>query len=473
MKTLPARAELAIAASLALTLAACANAPPQSHTAPTVEPPRPVIVVGAGMAGLGAARALQQGGFDVLVLEARDRIGGRAWTRDLAGAPVEMGAMYIHGIEGNPVAEVSEALGLSYEPRKWGLGAAYDAASRSRVDDEAMRFMLTVFSFEQELPDLAKALPADASLADAIEHHLDQEELEGEERRFAAFALYQLLAELYDAGPPARISLRHYGAYQDLEGGDHLLEGGYLTLVDALAEGLDIRLEEPVRRIAHGPEGVTITTGAGEYRGSHAIVTVSVGVLQAGSIEFEPPLSPGKRAAIARLDMGNLEKVILRFEEPFWRTGSGVANLCYVGERPGEFPAFLDFTDYAGAPTILCLYGGQSARDVLASMTDGEIAGRALAVLGEILGSEIPEPLAVAVTRWRDDPFARGSYSYLPVGSSPADMRTLGAPEGTTLLFAGEATEPEYYGTVHAALLSGLREARRIGGEGLSLVAAE
>ncbi len=461
------------ASILFFLLAGCESLSPQPEYSPPAQEPRPVIIVGAGVAGLSAARALHEGGFDVLILEARDRIGGRTWTEDCAGAAVEMGAMFIHGIEGNPVAELCDALDLNYEPRPWGLGAVYDVHSASRIDAKAMRFMLTLFSFENELTTLAETLPPDASMADAIRSFLDRQGLEGEERRLASFALNQILVELFDGGPPERTSLRYYDQYEEFEGGDHLLEGGYVTLVEALAEGLDIRLEEPVERIAHGAQGVIVTTDSGEYRGSHAIVTVPLGVLKAGSIEFDPPLSPRKRAAIERLDMGNLEKVILRFETPFWRperTGSGTANLAYIGERPGEFPTFMDFTDHAGAPTLLCLYGGQSARDVLDSMSDEEIAERALEVLGEILEREVPEPSAVAVTRWRDDPFARGSYSYLPVGASPDDMRELGAPESATLLFAGEVTVPEYYGTVHAALLSGLREARRMGGEGLTLV---
>jgi monoamine oxidase len=215
---------------------------------------------------------------------------------------------------------------------------------------------------------------------------------------------------------------------------------------------------------------VSITTATATYRGSHAIVTVPLGVLKAEKIQFEPPLSETRRAAIQRLDLGNLEKVILRFEEPFWRKGKGTSNLAYIGDPPGEFPVFLDFTAHGDAPTLVCLYGGKTAREVLASMSDEEISKRALEVLGEILGREIPEPSAIALTRWRDDPFAGGSYSYLPVGASPADMRALGEPESPTLLFAGEATVPEHYGTVHAALMSGLREARRIGGETLELV---
>ncbi len=453
-----------------LALAACASpTEPPVPEAPREELPPPVIVVGAGISGLSAARALEAAGFEVVVLEARDRLGGRTWTRDLAGAPVEMGAMFLHGIVDNPVAQVSDALGLRYVPERRGLGAVYDAASGARVEGNPFRFMAAVFDFESQLPALTRELPEQASMADAIELYLEREGLEGQERRLAYFALACLLVELYDASPPDDMGLSHYGEYLELEGGNHLLEGGYATLVEALAQGLDVRLEEPVTRIEHGEAGVRVLARSGEHRGSHAIVTVPLGVLKAGAIAFEPPLPEHKRAAIERLEMGTMEKVVLRFETPFWREGEGTSNLAYIGEPPGRFPVFMDFTDPAGAPTLVCLYGGQSALDVLDEMSDAEIEQRALEVLAELLGREFPAPLAVAITRWRDDPFARGSYSYLPVGASPADMTELGMPVGSRLLFAGEATVPEYYGTVHAALLSGLREARRIGGERATL----
>jgi monoamine oxidase len=309
-------------------------------------------------------------------------------------------------------------------------------------------------------------------MAEAIDYYLDEEGLSGEPRRRASFALKNLLVELYDAGPPDRTSLRYYDQYEEFAGGDQLIEGGYAALVEALAEGLDIRLNQPVKKIVHGEARVVLTTDSKAYRGSHAIVTVPLGVLKAGAIAFDPPLPPEKRAAIERLDMGTMEKVILVFETAFWRQGPGPAGFVYIGRKPGEFPVFLDFTDHAGEPALVCLYGGQSARDILA-MTDEQIKVRAQQVLEEILGRKIPQARAVEVTRGRDDPFARGAYSYLPVGASPDDMRQLGAPVGERLLFAGEATVPEYYGTVHAAMMSGLREARRIAGDKVTLPGLE
>ena len=458
------RARGALVVSLAV-LAGCAA----TAARPEPEAPPPVIVVGAGVAGLSAARALHDAGLEVVVLEARDRIGGRAWTPDVGGAPVDAGAMFVHGVVGNPLAALCDALGIAHEPSGFGLGPVFDAASGAALEEQMMMQLgFTMRDFENQLERLAASLPEDASMRDGIEAFLDgADDLSEEERRVASFALTQLLIEIYESGPPELMSLDNYveAPYEEFAGGNHVVAGGYVTLVEALADGLDVRLGEPVTGIHHGPDGVAVTTASGEHRGSHAIVTVPLGVLKAGAIEFDPPLPASKRGAIERLDMGNLEKVVLRFETPFWRERGASGTILYIAENPGEFPAFVDWTDAAGAPTLVCLYGGRSARDVLAKWADGEIASRAMEGLRDIFGADVPPPTATLVTRWRDDPWARGSYSYLPIGSSPDDMRELGAPVGERLLFAGEATEPELYATVHGALVSGLREARRIAGE--------
>ncbi len=422
----------------------------------------PVIVVGAGVAGLGAARALVGAGHRAIVFEARDRIGGRVWTVELAGAPVDAGAMFIHGRVDNPVADLFEAWELEHAPRGWGLQPVFDARRGVALEGGALRVVRAIGAFERASVTLADALPAEASLADAVAAHVGG--LAAEDREVDRFAIEHLFLDLVESGPLSRMSLRHYvhSEFVELDGGDHVPARGFGAFVDRLAEGLDIRLSEPVRRIAHGEDGVSVTTTGGEYAASHVIVTVPLGVLQTGAIEFDPPLPERKRGAIDRLDTGNLEKVVLRFEEAFWAEHDAGPTIVYFGERPGERPGFLDLSAAAGEPVLVGLFGGQSARDLLARERDDRIVAEALAALRDVFGEDVPEPLASLVTRWHSDPHARGSYSYIPVGSDPDDMRALAAPVGQRLLFAGEATSPTAFGTVHGALWSGVREAERI-----------
>jgi len=177
-------------------------------------------------------------------------------------------------------------------------------------------------------------------------------------------------------------------------------------------------------------------------------------------LEFAPPLPDRKRVSIDRLAMGTLEKVVLRFGDAFWRR-PGRTNLVYLSQEPGEFPFFADLTPYTGEPILACLYCGDFA-DRAAAMSDNELIDRAAAVVGEISGVTGRQPTDGRVTRWRADPFALGAYSYLPVGSSGADLENLAEPVGSRLLFAGEATSAIYSGYVHGGIVSGAREAARL-----------
>ena len=196
------------------------------------------------------------------------------------------------------------------------------------------------------------------------------------------------------------------------------------------------------------------------FVGTHALVTVPVGVLRAGAIAFTPPLPAAKTDALERLDTGNLEKVVLTWDERWWD-----GNIEFVDAAgAGVFPEFYDLTSVAGAPVLVGLYGGRFATSIQEEPSDAAIVEAALDVLAAVYGS-VPTPRATAVTRWTTDPYARGSYVFLPSGASPDDIDAVAAPVGERLLFAGEGTSREYYGNVHAAVLSGLREARRLGVE--------
>ena len=182
------------------------------------------------------------------------------------------------------------------------------------------------------------------------------------------------------------------------------------------------------------------------------IVTVPLGVLKAGTITFDPPLGESKRAAIARLGFGVLDKVVLAFSEPFWPQSPDVVGL--VGAQQ-PLPILVNGLSFGAGPLLVGLRGGAAARS-RESLSDQQSVDEVRAAL------DAPAPTGALVTRWAADRYARGSYSYLAVGASPADQRALAEPATERVLFAGEATEPEHFATVHGAYLSGVREAQRI-----------
>lgn len=427
----------------------------------------PVIVIGAGVSGLAAAKALSLAGVPVIVLEARDRLGGRTWTADVGAAAVDLGAAWIHGEVNNPVALYMDDVGLTYTPHDPGYPFRYDGVDDETVGDLKMGWhQANADRFGIELPGIVDQHD-DITLAEAIEIWLDRQGYQGTPRRRTRWALEMTYAGL--AAPEtlqsATALVGDAGPSDGIGGGDNLPVGGYRELVASLAEGLDVRLETPVERVTYTESAVLVETADGELLdGSHVIVTVPSGVLKAGVIAFDPPLPEPKQTAIDRSEMANLEKVVFTFEQADWDEFAGEIGLVMEGVGPDNaFPAWFDMTDETGTPTLVCLYMSGFARALQDSdATSEQIAERALATIEKALGRSLPSPVASAVTEWRRDPWARGSYSMDAVGSSFDDYDALAAPVGGRLLFAGEATIGLMSATVHGALMSGYREAKRI-----------
>jgi monoamine oxidase len=427
--------------------------------------PESVIVIGAGFAGLAAANALRNAGVPVTVLEARDRLGGRTWTQSVGGVPVDLGGSWIHTHEGNPMSHLAALAGVSLlpaDPKDIQRLTGFDAAATGWLGaaELGIPFLLTEgFQDPGSLGPLQQALGPDASVADAIAPYLDGFTLDADTRRRAAFGI-RLLAEQYDAAPAEEIALAWYDAGISYGGDDEFPQGGYVRIVDYLAQGLDVRLAEPVTAIEWSDTGVTVHAGGAVYAGSHAIVTVPLGVLKAGSIAFSPALPAAKSAAIAALGFGHFEKVALRFEQAFWRE-AGHINFIYLSNTQGEFPLFIDLSDFVAEPALVALCSASFAAG-LAAQDAGAIAGRVLAILEALFGAGLPAPIDSAVTRWGTDPYALGAYSFLPIGASPADQDALAAPVGGRLLFAGEATSSARFGYADGAFQTGIREAKRL-----------
>lgn len=451
--------QLLAAAGASQTFAGCGSETTDAPV-PAVEK---VIVVGAGFSGLTVANALASAGVAVEVIEGRDRLGGRLWTVDFGGTPIDLGGAWMHGIEGNPVACFAAANGISWTSAEVvdGTTSAFDPHSGFLPGMDLLEFVVgTMSRFEASIDEIRGALGAQASLEQAVAYYLDREGLRGDPRRYADFALRQGIVELFYGGPAELTSLTEIFRDEEFAGGNHFPSGGYGRMVEILARDLDIRLGEVVETISVADDGVRVETDGGVYRGSHVVVTVPLGILKAETIRFRPRLPEWKRAAIERLDMGNFEKVVLEFERSFWSEARR-RNFVYLSDRYGEFPLYFDLGRYTRRPTLLCFYGGRFAREA-AALDDEQVTTRVLQILEQMFPGAVHPPVRVARTRWFSDPFSYGSYSYVPVGASLEDMDRLGDPVGARLLFAGEATVPAYYGTVAAAMISGLREARRL-----------
>ena len=265
--------------------------------------------------------------------------------------------------------------------------------------------------------------------------------------------------EVEASGSADRMSAWYADEDDAFPGEDLVLQDGYDRVPAALAQGLDVRLGHRVLRIEHGAEGVRVITDRGDFDGDAAIVTLPLGVLQSGAVHFAPDLPRRKQAAIRRLGMGLVNKVVMEFPRAF-AEGDPIV-LGYMSSIRGEFPEFLNLMNHPGAPILVGFVAADMAKG-LEPRPDREVVDRALAVVRRMYGASVPEPSNVRVTRWGSDPFSRGSYSYVPAGAGMDNYDELARPVGDRLLFAGEATNRRYPATVHGAYLSGVREAERV-----------
>lgn len=419
-----------------------------------------VLIIGAGMAGLAAARTLVEGGKTVIVLEASDRLGGRTHTsQKWHDAPVDLGASWIHGVDGNPMTTLANAANADMIETDYDSATLYDTdgkaveGPREAVIERRFEALLAyIEAFREEQDD-------DTSLEDAIAQFIAENDFSASELRELWFSVNTTIEHEF-AADAANLSLQNFDEGEEQEGGDVIFRQGYSQLVNHLAEGLDIRLSHVVSSVAYGDDGVTVTTSEGEFDGEQALITLPLGVLKDGSVAFDPPLPDDKQAAIGALGMDVLNKVYLRFGEAFW-ADDNTDLIQYISEARGQWAESLNIYKLLGVPILLCFNAGTFGRE-LEDWSDDAIVAGAMQVLRRIYGDDIPDPDDYQITRWASDPFARGSYSHLAPGTGPDEREALAEPVEDVLYFAGEATYVDYPATAHGAYLSGVREAERI-----------
>lgn len=417
-----------------------------------------VIVVGAGISGLAAARELEGNGHAVTVLEARERIGGRIHTsRAWQDAPMDLGASWIHETDGNPLTALAREAGARTVATSYDSSIGYGRSGRPFSDAETRRMEALQ---EQIEAVIARAQDADTDrpLREAVEAGLGWKSLSSGDRELAELLLNSTIEHEY-AGSLRQLSTWWWDDDAGFAGGDVLFPDGFGALTDYLARDLDIVTGRVVERVEWDEDGVGVHAGGQMLRADHAVISVPLGVLKAGAIEFSPSLPQPKRKAIEALAMGVLNKCFLRFPRAFWPTA--VDWIERVSERPGEWTEWVSFARAAGKPVLLGFNAADYGRKI-ETLGDDEMVAGAMRVLRGLYGESIPAPVGHQITRWASDPYAFGSYSFNPVGSHPKMRDDLAASVGGRLHFAGEATARKHFATTHGAYLSGLRAARPV-----------
>jgi monoamine oxidase len=438
-----------------------------------------VIMIGAGVAGMSAAVELARGGLSVMVLEARKRIGGRVFTEHdpKTGFPIEMGAEFIHGLP----PEILEPLAQSNVEL-----TEVDGDSWCKDEDDAGLKLCDFSSGVDEILQTMDDASPDESFLDFLNRCCPES---ADPRKNMARERALKFVSGFNAADPATVSV--HWLVKGMRA-DELIQGsrafhtrnGYSDLIGVFQKqmadaGINIQLETVVTRIVRTPGACEVSatdkSGSTTFTAPKVLITVPLAVLQAspeeaGAIVFSPPLPQEKISAMAKLELGKVIRVVLRFRERFWDTLAPdqsqrtLSDMSFLFADDKFFPTW--WTTMPVKEPQITGWAPFEFAEQLSGKSKSFVTDQTLKSLARTLSrdpNDLEQLLDDAYLHdWQNDPFARGAYSYAKVGADGA-QEALGRPVDGTLFFAGEATDVTgHNGTVHGAIASGHRAAKEI-----------
>eukprot|EP01060_Flectonema_neradi_P037932 TRINITY_DN779_c0_g3_i2.p1 TRINITY_DN779_c0_g3~~TRINITY_DN779_c0_g3_i2.p1 ORF type:complete len:497 (+),score=65.39 TRINITY_DN779_c0_g3_i2:77-1567(+) len=434
------------------------------HFITSTEPSEPVVIVGGGIAGLTAGYELQNAGFNVTVLEASHRAGGRVWTiREWGDYNIDVGATFIHGIYGNPLTELAEKFDEPILQVDYSKMAVFDKHGQ-RVTKNTLKTTKKIYrqlrdSLMQQRDTLSKDQDLETTLLKGFKRlnlTVTKEQEAGLSWHFFWEIVQDQIAKLND------LSTIEFDASTAFPGHDYILQNGMQSLTDKIAKKLNVVTGCEVNSVTTrgSPMRLECTGRSTEFKSDNVIVAVPLGVMQKNNIRFSPPLPKWKRRSIHRLGCSSAMKFALRFESQFWDSDVqfigklGAVNSTIFGE--GAHMEFINMNAFHPGSNVLILEVDVDHADWMNAQPKEVRLQSIMDNLRQIYGNDIPDPIDVKTANFVSSPLVGCGFSYWPPLASGDDNLAAGeCINKGKLCFISEYTSPLYYGNLHGAIDEG------------------
>jgi monoamine oxidase len=410
-----------------------------------------VIVIGAGISGLAAAKKLSEKGFNVIILESQDKLGGRLRTNRSLGLAFDEGASWIHGVSGNPLTKLASE-------SKMNTFETVDDQENTCYDIGGVKRSASIFeNAETELYSILKTLKNSGSLAQSFETVFNSFYPTKANDRLWKFLLSTYVT--FDTGDLNNLSSKLYDEGEEFGGAEKIATNGFDTIPNYLANGLNVQLNQRVTKVDYSSTKIKLIHNGTESECDYLLVTVPLGVLKANKILFTPDLPIAKKTAIQKIGMNCVNKFLLKWDTVFWED---VQYISYTPEVKDKFNYFVNVKKFHPSTNALMTFAYADYARQTESMSDGQVIAEIMAHLKDMYGPNIPNPTHLLRTKWQSDENSFGAYSYTAVDTEMQHFEDLAEEVNDKLFFAGEHTHIDYFSTAHGAYLSGIREAQKI-----------